>query len=91
LREWQEVQELLCNPLSPWKRNHLADGLELGTLKILYEAVIVERFSIHFANLPAIDRHPNNGPIPPLKPALEAPDATLPFEECGTAGTFLRV
>jgi hypothetical protein len=23
LREWQEVQELLCNPLSPWKRNHL--------------------------------------------------------------------
>ena len=21
--EWQEVQELLCNPLSAWKRNHL--------------------------------------------------------------------
>jgi hypothetical protein len=21
LREWQEVQELLCNPLSTWKRN----------------------------------------------------------------------
>src|ERR1017187_8944729 len=23
LREWQEVQELLCHPLSVWQRNHL--------------------------------------------------------------------
>jgi hypothetical protein len=23
LREWQEVQELLCHPLSAWQPNHL--------------------------------------------------------------------
>jgi hypothetical protein len=43
LWEWQEVQELLRNPLSPWKRNHLTTQIaepkadlrvELGTLKI---------------------------------------------------------
>jgi hypothetical protein len=22
LREWQKVQEVLCGPLSAWKRNH---------------------------------------------------------------------
>jgi hypothetical protein len=45
LWEWQEVQELLRNPLSPWKRNHLTTQIaepkadlrvELGTLKSDY-------------------------------------------------------